>query len=186
MFGLKAIAGHSFLLAKARDINAPAAADVKKAARGKGNTATERGLESLLEAVSKSESSRPPSAARTSPVTAQAARIPVAQENGCPCVAVREEDDKNVDGVNGLGEEGQHGYSPPDAQVDGEDAVRIHTNNNSGGGGDDDTEPVPDGDEGDKRVRYEDWHELRELRCGDPGAICGRCLIHPELHRHKK
>ncbi|CAM9653059.1 unnamed protein product [Ectocarpus sp. 12 AP-2014] len=57
LFGRRAVAGHSFLLAKARDINAgvsAAATEHKKHAAQVGRkTATERSLESLLDTVSK-------------------------------------------------------------------------------------------------------------------------------------
>lgn len=54
LFGEKAVVGHDFLLAKARDINAAAAAaaaDAEKVAQDSKKTKTERDLESLLDAT---------------------------------------------------------------------------------------------------------------------------------------
>eukprot|EP00752_Nemacystus_decipiens_P008616 g7695.t1 len=57
LFGRRAVEGHSFLLAKARDINAAAvaaAADAEKAAEEAKKTTTERRLASLLDDIPKS------------------------------------------------------------------------------------------------------------------------------------
>eukprot|EP00903_Cladosiphon_okamuranus_P010537 g9967.t1 len=66
LFGRRAVEGHSFLLAKARDINADAAAALaedKKAADEAKKTVSERRLESLLDDIPKS----PPSLLLTAP-----------------------------------------------------------------------------------------------------------------------
>ncbi|CAM9189565.1 unnamed protein product, partial [Hapterophycus canaliculatus] len=173
LFGPKAIAGHPFLLAKARDINAPAAADAKEAVHGPRKTDTERGLESLLEAVSKSPLSKLHPTAPTPAVPAEAAMIPTDQEYGRRPSVVTEEVDADFGGVSRWGREGQQGggdSSRPDAHVDAGEAVRTCVTNN-GGDGDGNTTLPPGGVGEAKRVRHECWPELCEFVVGPSSCI---------------
>ncbi|CAM9225060.1 unnamed protein product [Scytosiphon promiscuus] len=178
LFGPKAVAGHSFLLAKARDINAPAAAndeeEEEEATHGERKTATKRGLESLLKTVSKSLPSPMISAALPPAVSAEASLTPTAQEDGRGAAAFRQEADVNVVGVTESLTHGQHhggDDSPPDADVDGGEVVRASTESGRGNGGEC-TEFLPDEDGGAKRVRFrrraedlgEEGDVLKQLR----------------------
>lgn len=110
------MAGHSFLLAKARDINAGASAAAteheKHAAQVGRKTATERSLESLLDTVSKS----PPSLL-AAPVSGEYYRTRIASSG-----------DNSGRDIHGVGSGDFRGNQAGDAHAEGEPVVPNQNN----------------------------------------------------------
>ncbi|CBN73996.1 hypothetical protein Esi_0009_0188 [Ectocarpus siliculosus] len=116
LFGRRAMAGHSFLLAKARDINAGASAAATEheqdAAQVGRKTTTERSLESLLDTVSKS----PPSLL-AAPASGEYYRTRIASSG-----------DNSGRGIKGVGSGDFRGNQAGDAHAEGEPVVPNQNN----------------------------------------------------------
>ncbi|CAM9261120.1 unnamed protein product, partial [Ectocarpus sp. 8 AP-2014] len=116
LFGRRAMAGHSFLLAKARDINAGASAAATEhetdAAHVGRKTTTERSLESLLDTVSKS----PPSLL-AAPASGEYYRTRIASSG-----------DNSGRGIKGVGRGDFRGNQAGDAHAEGEPVVPNRNN----------------------------------------------------------
>ncbi|CAM9177663.1 unnamed protein product, partial [Ectocarpus fasciculatus] len=169
LFGRRAVAGHSFLPAKARDINAGASAAAteheKHATQVGRKTATEQSLESLLDAVSKS----PPSLLAT-PASGELYRTHIASAG--------DNSGGETNGVSGSG--GFRGNQAGDAHTERESVVPNQNddndnknNNNNGKNGPANNDPpyteMEDGG-GERGTRFRN----RENELGEGGKILQR------------